>query len=230
MMEVGRVEEFKMPPVGITQTRLILAGIKYVKFSVRCGEEGCWFAGGSFPTEEQANRYLDDHKTGRTPYSVPACPAPPRRESLPSGLRDVDKLWREMDDVVESLVTGFPYRDMTPDQLKGYAKGVAFSIVLLDTSFFPDIESVSRHARDRRKMRIGEMPHVDTPSRFSSQTTVQEAAQLHDAGPVPKPAKAVPTNVQNGIKAGLQSGMFSAEELAATYNLTVAEVKSIASS
>lgn len=149
---------------------------------------------------------------------------------MPSGLNNLEKLWAEMDDIVESLATGNQYRDMTPAELKGYAKGVAFSIVLLDTSFFPDIAAVSAHARDRRKMRLGEIPYRSTPTRHSPAATVQQVEQLHNDGPAPKPpkpARQIPDNVRRGIQAGLASGMFSAQELAETYKLTVEEVTAI---
>lgn len=221
--------EFKMPPVGFTCTRYTIAGVKYERWGVRCEVEGCWFAGGTLPTKEEAEKYLEDHRAGRN--FVAACPAPPRRESLPSGLRHVEKLWRELDDVVEALAVGEAYRSMTKEQIQGYAKGIAFSIVMLEPIYFESIEEVSRHARDRRRMRLGEIDWQATPTTLNPDVLTVQARGLHrsadQASAKRSTAKPVPDQIQKAIKAGVSSGLFGVEELAETYNLPVATVRQI---
>jgi hypothetical protein len=237
-LKMSHAGEFKMPPVGITATRYSLSGRTYEKHSVRCDVEGCWFAGGALATRVEAEKYLADHKAGGS-YSVRPCPAPPRRESLPSGLRHVEKLWRELDDAVECLATKSAYREGQSDtiegeRLAGYARGLAFAIVLLEPQHFPDTGSVSRHARDRRKMRLGEMDWAPTPTTLGHDARVTEVEGLHETGPAPKvtttkSAKAPQVSIQvaGAIKAGLGSGMFSVAELAETYKLPIDFVESL---
>lgn len=220
--------EFKMPPVGITLTSYTLGGKHYQKFGVRCDVEGCWFMGGSFPTHGDAKQYLADHKEGGRNFTEP-CPAPPRRESLPSGLSYVEKCWRELDDVVEALATGQQYRGMTKEQCQGYARGISFNIVMLEPVHFGTIEEVSRHARDRRKMRLGEIPWAKTPTGLRHNATTVEVKGLHPAPTTStKPKHIVSDNVKAAIMAGLASGMFTKEQLAEAYNIPVEVVTEIA--
>jgi len=216
--------EYKMPPVGVTETRYILGGNPYVRYSVRCDAEGCWFIGGKFATKSEAELYLADHKAGGRNFTRP-CPAPPRRESLPSGLANVEKLWRELDDVVEQLSNRCGYRDWTFEQAQGYAKGLAFSIVMLEPVHFEDIESVSAHARDRRRMRLGQMEYAPTPTSLGHNATTVEVEGLHPTKPTP--LKLAP-QIESAIRAALSSGMFSAEDMASMYNVPVSTVKALA--
>lgn len=233
-LKMSHEGEFKLPPPGIHETRYSIAGTRYVKYSVRCDVEGCWFSEGTLPTREGAEKFLADHKAGGK--FVRPCPAPPRRESLPSGLRYVEKLWRELDDVIECISLGGTYREGTKEAMEGpalagYAKGLAFSIVMLDGIYFPDMVSVARHARDRRLMRIGEIPYVATPSTRKHDATIMEVNGLHVAEDQAKPAAAAPAKtkapampseqIQSAIRAGIKSGMMSASDMAEAYNLPV---------
>lgn len=233
-LQMSHDGEFKMPPPGVNATRYSIGGRRYEKFGVRCDVDGCWFAEGALPTKEAAEKFLADHKSGS--YSVRPCPAPPRRESLPSGLRHVEKLWRELDDVVEMMAKKEEgYRGMILETMAGYAKGIAFSIVMLDSIYFPDVESVSRHARDRRKMRLGEMEWAPTPTSRQQDITVAEANGLHDVGPTAptkaaskaKPAVVVSDQIRMAIIGGFKSGLFSHADLAETYKLPLDLVKQL---
>lgn len=227
--------EFRMPPPGINSTRFQVGGKNYEKFGVRCDVEGCWFAEGTLATKADAEAYLAAHKAG-TSYSIRPCPAAPRRESLPSGLSYVLKFWAELDDVVEAMMTNAPYRDMDLAGCRGYAKAIAFSIVLLDGVHFPDVESVSRHARDRRKMRLGEIPYVPTPTSNKHNATVIEAHGFHEAEgqpastqrtPKKAAAPAISEQIVKAIRAGLASQMFTPEDLADTYKIPLDTVLAI---
>jgi hypothetical protein len=232
-LQMSHDGEFKMPPPGVNATRYSIGGRRYEKFGVRCGVEGCWFAEGALPTRETAEKFLADHQAGV--YSVRPCPSPPRRESLPSGLRHVEKLWRELDDVVEALASHTWHRDLDRQQMTGYAKALAFSIVMLEHAYFPDIESVARHARDRRRMRLGEMDYVATQTSLHHDATVAEAQGLHDVGPSAptktapkvKPVPQVSDQIKMAIVGGFKSGLFSHADLAETYKLPIDLVKQL---
>lgn len=243
MMEAKVNGEYRLPPVGVTVTRYQIGGVAYIKHSVRCEVEGCWFMGGSFATQAEADKYLADHKAGGK-VTVRPCPTPPRRESLPSGHTLVEKLWRELDEVADCLAVAGKYREGQVDEmegsaLKGYAKGLSFSIVALDGDYFPDLVAVSRHALERLKMRKGEMDFSSTPTRHKSEVLFVDKEGLHKSADQPAATKSEPkggavkgeviinNQTAQAIKAGVGSGMFSAEDMAATYGISVETVRNI---
>lgn len=253
MFATARDYEFRMPPVGISETRYTASGMRYKKYTVRCGVEGCWYVVLTSPSPEHCEALMEDHKVGRN--FQPPCPAPPRRESLPTGHSFVEKLWAEIDDVTECMFTQQNYRDM--DDLKSYARGLAFSIVMLDTTHFQDVNSVSREAVRRRKMRLGEIPYEPTPTSTRWGARFWETLGLVADGPVdpgntPSNRPSVPVAARSGarrlpsrvapkpapmpaldakqiaaIKAGVASGTVTAAQIAQVYGLTEAQVMGI---
>lgn len=227
-LKMSNEGEFRLPPVGVTKTRYQLGGKTYVKHSVRCGVEGCWFMGGSFGTSQEADQYLADHQQGGKNFTEP-CPAPPRRESLPSGLSYVEKLWRELDDVVDHLASAeLPadgYRGMNRMQLAGFGQGLAFSIVMLEPVHFKSIKEVAAHARDRRKMRLGDIPWSPTPTGHKHNATTVEVKGLHPepTAPVAEPSE----DVKKAIRGALASGMFQPAELAEVYKLPASYIETL---
>lgn len=164
---------------------------------------------------------------------------------MPSGLAEVEKLWREIDDVVDSIKSKVPYRGMSGDGLNGYVKGLAFSIVMKDKDLWPDIKAVSQEAGRRWKMRQGLIPYSSTPTRhennFSSlgplggwqkdkplPSTKRAAPAKKSAPRKAAPVKSIPADKVAIIKAGLASGMFSPKELADMYDVTEAQVRQLA--
>lgn len=238
--------EFAMPKVGITKTRYTLAGVAYEKHSVRCHVEGCWFVGGRFPTEAEAQRYLDDHKAGKF---APSCPAPPRRETLPSGHTLVERLWAELDDAVEMLLSNPSpdpiYREFeTKEQLRAYAEGIAVALVMLDNTYFPDVPSVSKWAVRRRKMRLGEIPWEATPTTHKLDAKLWEVDGTTPVGTIAprstatrRPPASIPSRVPGpktvspdivqAVRNGVASGVFTPEQLAHTFDLTIEQVTTI---
>lgn len=254
MLEVRERFQFAMPPVGISVTRIQLSGVVYESHTARCDAEGCWMVYYK-PERAEAERFLDDHKNGvKYPNGErgwPKCPSWPMRELLPSGLSNLEKLWNEMDDVVDAILESTSYQDMEGDALRSYAQGIAFSIVMLDGHFFKNKLAVSAHARDRWKMRRGVIPYASTPTRYRQEYTVHSSGEFtHSSVPgkkviagqsnaaqakpsarpvarAPKTEKTLTQDQANNIKAGLESGMFSIEDLAEMYKVSPELVKQV---
>lgn len=160
---------------------------------------------------------------------------------MPSGLSEIEKLWREIDDVMDALMSHTSYRDMSGDELKAYAKGLAFSVVMKDKEFYPDIRSVAKEGAERWKMRNETIPYRKTPTRH-----VNNFQAMHPtSGWIPtenkRPTKATPTvrkpttvkkpqlspGVEASIKAALTSGILQPEEVASMYGVTVEAVNAL---
>lgn len=254
-MATAQEFEFRMPPVGISETRHNVGGQAYVKYTLRCEVEGCWYVVLTSPSREHCGVLLEDHKAGRN--FQPMCPSPPRRESLPSGHSFVEKLWAEIDEVTECLVTGRSYREMTLEAMRGYARGLAFGVVMLDCSYFNDVESVASEAMRRRKMRLGKIPYEPTPTSTRYGARMWETLGLVADGPVtptqrpsngpstpvgtrssvrrlpsrvatvPAPMVALDAMQIAAIKAGVGSGSVTAAQIAQVYGITEAQVNAI---
>lgn len=231
--------EYAMPPVGLTEHHAQIGGQTYQRLTWRCDVEGCWYV--CTPTNKAALQELTDR------HKMKDCPTPPRRESLPSGLAEIEKLWREVDDVVDVLrndVTPMTYRGMSGAELKAYVKGLAFSIVMKDKDLFPDIRSVAVESVRRWKMRNNQLAYEPTPTRhvnnFSGigQSGGWQPVNPTQAGPATKKTtrKAPPVVTQvikpdlppatvASVKAALSAGMFSPADIATMYGVTEDQVK-----
>lgn len=248
MMETQRENEFKMPPVGITETKFQLGGVVYVRYTVRCDVEGCWLMVQQ-ATKEKAEKFLAEHKEGKKFPSGergwPECPAPPARESLPSGYKYIDKLWFELDDTLDKIFELKSSTDYNIDdsialgKLRGYCEGLAFSIVMLDTGLWPNKSAVAAEGLRRSKIRKGEIEYSPTPSRHRGDMLVKDvqptgvsSEPAKSVAPPSRPSskaapKQIAPSVVTGLKAAHSSGIFSTAELAKMFNLTEAEVKKI---
>lgn len=241
MYAIQKRLEFKLPPVGLTTHTANFGGYKWIRHTWRCEVDGCWYV--STPRFGDPISVEDIIQHHRSSGDENRCPTPPRRESLPSGLAEIEKLWREIDDVVDALSTGVEYHGMTREALMGYVKGLAFSVVMKDKDLWPDIKAVSAQAGLRRKMRQGKIQFSPTPTRhtndFSSVGTaggwkkdpnvVQPVPTAKKAAPrkaAPKPVN-LPEAAVAAIQAGYASSMFSLEDLATTYGATLAQVHEV---
>lgn len=241
MFAMRRDLEFKMPPVGRSESRMIFGGQEYRRTTWRCDKPNCWYviiAG----DEDKVDRRIELHYSGTAGESN--CPTPPRRESLKSGLAEIEKLWREIDDVMDALKAGEPYRKMEGKELQAYVKGIAFSIVMKDTPLWPTIKDVAAQALKRWKMRQGEIPFEATPTthanNYSSIGTPggwmptnkpapAKTAPIKRAAPrkAAPAAPALPADKIRDIKAARASTMFSDEDIAVMYGVTISQVKSV---
>jgi hypothetical protein len=241
LLKIRKDLEFAMPPRGLTRSHASLGGLRWERVIWRCEVEGCWYV-----ATPSSDVNLDEikrvHETGNG-NSNP-CPSPPLREELPSGLSEVEKLWREIDDVVDAILSGVPYRAMETSALSGYVKGLAFSIVMKDSHHFPNIKAVSVEARERWKMRKNDIPWRPTPTtQAKNWTGMDPAGGWKPTEPVPTskppakkaaPRKAVPVSpeVARNVRFALQSGMLDDGSIAQMYGVPleyVQRLKSVAS-
>lgn len=243
MLAMRRDLEFKMPARGVSKTTARFGGYIWERMTWRCEEPGCWYI--TTPSSEANLRELQAYhkKPG-----VDQCPTSPRRERLPSGKMELEKLWLEVDDVVDAIKNKVEYRGMGPEALNGYVKGLAFSIVMKDTDFYQDIKSVAVEASRRWKMRNKIIPWEATPSQFThghkwfpnggwkqvkrdeqAAPPVKKAAprKAVQAPPVARPKFNATADQIAAIKAGLASEMFTESDFAATYGTTVEEIRRV---
>lgn len=243
MLTMRRDLEFKMPARGVSTHTAIFGGARWVRKTWRCEVEGCWYV--CTPSSDKNLQEIQAYHRGQ---GEDRCPTAPRRESLPSGKMEIEKLWLEIDDTVDAIKAGVEYRGMGKDALNGFVRGLAFSIVMKDKEFYPDIKAVAAEALRRWKMRHKKIPWDATPSHFTHRHKwfaeggwrVEE--RLEDPKPAPKkaaprktakaPAVAVPVfrptaDQLSAIKAGLDSEMFTPADFAGMYGTTPAEIERV---
>lgn len=147
---------YKMPPVGMTGSRVKVDGIVRTLFTVRCGDKACWFVGNA-AREQDAQMLLDNHE----------CPTPPARNELPTGYSILDKMWDELDDATAALLEQREWRTGTQtlegSKLQGYCRGIAFTLSMMTHPHFRTSDEVTREAVRRYKQHQGQVPHTDTP-------------------------------------------------------------------
>lgn len=234
MMAMRRDLEFKLPPVGKTVERMKINGHPWERTTWRCEKPGCWFV--STPsTESDLATIMEWHRGD----GENMCPTSPRRESLPSGLAEIEKLWREIDDVVECIKAKESYRGLDTAGMNGYVKGLAFSVVMKDKTLWPDIRAVSVQAMKRWKMRHKLIPWESTPTRHENDFsglgqqggwkpvgTPPSTTPVKKAAPVRKIVSLSAEQIA-AIKAAHASTMFTVQELADMYKASVAQVVEI---
>lgn len=226
--------EFKLPPRGKTVERTKINGHPWERTTWRCEKSGCWFV--STPSTESNLKTIIEWHEGE---GEDRCPTPPRRESLASGLAEIEKLWREIDDVVDCIKAKESYRGLDTAGMNGYVKGLAFSVVMKDKTLWPDIRAVSVQAMKRWKIRNKLIPWEATPTRhendFSSLGVKGGWKPVGGSAPVQPAKKAAPVSKivslspeqTAAIRAAHASSMFTADELASMYKASVAQVREI---
>lgn len=243
---------YKMPLVGITETRARVNSVTLVQYTVRCGNQNCWWVGHASTTDD-SNLLLHDHQTTNG-----ACPAPPARNELPSGYSTIEKLWDELDDVTAAIIENRPWAtggmQMQGEMLKGYARGLCFNLSMLTHPFFRTTKDVVSEAMKRYKIRTNQIPFEPTPTYRDNPTLapasppVGEKQAYHGATvpakPVTRTTRAARTAAKkaleptkdlakltaqqaNKIRETLATGFFSAEDLAKMYGVSVEAIKAI---
>ena len=229
---------YRMPPVGLTCTRVMIGDKVTLQHTVRCGADDCWFVGHG-GTQSDAQVTLNTH----------TCPTPPARNELPTGRSTLEKMWDEMDDVTTAILDKTEYNGMQGASLIAYAKGIAFTLSMWTHPYFKTISEISREAGARYKMSKKLIPWRPTPSyrynplpaptraapnQVSHDPTVVKQAPKAAARKKATPAAAAKPNLSDdqiaAIKAAGSSGMFGPEELASMYKVEIGVVRALIAS
>jgi hypothetical protein len=145
------------PPPGLTKTYVRIGPDVYESFTYRCDASPDCYALEYSKNADRAKAAIDGH----------ICPAPPRRDKVSSGKTVIQKLWDELDEVIDSIKTAMRFNK--PSMLeeaeldKARAKGLALALALLSTPWFRSTEDILRQANKRWLMRQGEIPWEQTP-------------------------------------------------------------------
>lgn len=240
---------YRMPPVGMTLSRVKVDGVTRTMATVRCGDMACWFVGNA-AREQDAQMLLDNHE----------CPTAPARNELPTGYSTLDKMWDELDDATAALieerewVTGAT--KLSGTKLQGYCNGIAFTLSMMTYPHFRTAREIKVEAVRRYKQHKGEAPHEETPGYHghnpmpSSTPRQANPAQISNRPAVkaaPSPMKRAPlkrtkadlnkidlstinAETSNKIRMVDKMGMMTRKELAAMYSITVETVDAICGS
>lgn len=239
---------YKMPPVGITESRGRIGERVILNYDVRCGHQECWFVGHA-TDEAGAQSMLAQHAS--------ACPSPPARGQLPTGLSTLEKMWDELDAVTEAITDQKMYRvgDQVMDgmQLRGYARGICFTLAMMTFPHFRTPTDVVREAAHRYKIRKGVAPYRPTPTYRNNPverpTSPPPGTRSAHHGTT-KPAAAAPTAARKASAAtlaaakkvdlssidekkriqimnGAASDLFNYEDLAIMYDVSVETIRVI---
>lgn len=230
-----------MPLVGITETRARVGMVVSTSYTARCGDKNCWFVGHA-ATSADASILLDQH----------TCPQAPARNELPSGYSTTEKLWDEADDVMAAIMENRPYnagdRALDGLALQGYMRGLCFALSMMTHPYFRTITEVGRELQKRYRIRAKQIPFEPTPSYKYNPVPLLpppgETAAFHGKTVEHKPGrgttagraaakKKLSTIDMSGISITDQekivkmfvSGMFTEEELAQNYKVTVETIR-----
>lgn len=237
---------YRMPPTGITQSRVKVDGIVRTMFTIRCGASDCWYVGNA-GREQDVNQLLLNHE----------CPTAPIRNELPTGYSTLDKMWDELDAATAALLEAREWKTgtmtLSGTQLQYYCRGIAFGLSMLTHPHFRTVQDVSIEALRRYKQYKGEVEKAPTPGYrghnpmpASSQRMAGDPSRVSNkpAPVAPNPMKRAPlaaakksvsqvdlrsidAETANKIKAVDAAGVMPREQLARMYGLTVDTVKAI---
>lgn len=235
---------YKMPLVGITETRARVGMVVSTQYTARCGDKQCWFVGHA-ATSVDAQLLLDQH----------ACPTSPARNELPSGYSTVEKLWDEADDVMAAVMEQRPYnagdRALDGLALQGYLRGICFALSMMTHPHFRTITEVGKELQTRYRIRMKTEDFRPTPTyRFNPVPptapppgekqvfhgkTVENVARPTRTTNRAAAKKALSKIDMSGlsieqtekIQKAFVAGMFSEDELAKIYGVTVDTIRFI---
>jgi hypothetical protein len=230
---------YKLPLIGITETRARIGMTVHTNYTTRCGSRECWFVGHA-ATSVDAQKLLDTH----------TCPTAPARNELPSGYSTIEKLWDEADDAYWAIMTQQGYnagdRYLDGSVLQGYVRGLCFTLSMMTHPYFRTIAEVGHELQKRYKIRRKELPFEATPTyrfnpvapstpsvgrsevwhgktvasksggtRTAAQTRAEKKASLSKIDLSP-----LDTRQREQIIQAHTMGMFTVQELAQNYGIT----------
>lgn len=253
LMKLAEPEHYyKMPPVGMTETYSRVGMEVHTQQTIRCGNKECWFVGHAANVQD-AQLLLDQHP----------CPQPPARNELPSGYSTLEKMWDELDAVTYAIMQHEGYASGTVylenNLLRGYARGIAFSLSMMSHPHFRTVTDIVREATKRYKIRMEQIPFEPTPgyrynplpppspppgerSVFHGKTVETKPGgarkatgrRVASAATLAKASKVDMRNLDNTqadqIRVAYSGGFFSREELANMYKVTVETIEYLTNS
>ena len=181
------------------------------RYLFACPEPNC-YRHLTFKTLEEAEAEQSDH----------GCPnvGGPTKVSWSVTRTLVEQLWDKLDVEYELIVEK---KAVYIDTTKGRARAFAEAIAIFMPPFFSTADEVIREAGSRyRAKKDGEQ--YDTPglgSRRYEGAVRNDKPRATASTARPTSASAVPEDTRKAIKFALQSGMFTKEQLAKTYKLSV---------
>lgn len=233
---------YKMPLVGITETRARVGMVVGTSYTGRCGDKNCWYVGHA-ATSTEVQTMLDQHE----------CPTAPARNELPSGYSTIEKLWDEADDVMAAIMESQPYnagdRALDGLALQGYMRGLCFALSMMTHPYFRTITEVGRELQKRYRIRTKAVPFEPTPSyRYNPVPLTPppgESAAFHGRTVEHKPGTKATTASRAAAKKKLSAidmsgisisdqekivkmflaGMFTEAELAQNYRVSVETIR-----
>lgn len=228
---------FAAPPRGISISTSVKGIEKVQHYTFMCdAHKECWAIGyGS--TEAYAREMVKGH----------SCPAPMRRDTMPSGKTIIQKLWEELDDTIDQI-KGYDENTDEPAwyaETRGYACGLAEALAYMSIPYYRTRIDILKQAERRYKMRTGQISWEPTPGyNFLPAGPMLEAHHANEASkaapkkaaPVkPAPAKTQPNPFKrvlsaseiDTIKASVAAGGVSMEVLADLFHTTVVDIQKI---
>jgi hypothetical protein len=191
---------------------------EYGRTVYRCPEPNCYYAR-QVPRAELPPAHKCPEMNGTTKVGW-----------MTYGPSLLEKTWAELDAVTARLMN--PVLATNKEQDKGYAQGLAFTLSLFMAPHLTTPEDVAREAKRRWENRnnpeyctpgLAERRYEPPPGDHKLSRIPAEKAKLSK----PKPAEPALTPEQvAGIKNAL--GMFTAQELADMYKVSVATIESLA--
>jgi len=180
---------FASPKRGVSISTATKGVETFRHYTFMCdARDDCWAVGyGS--TEGYAREMVKGH----------SCPMPMRRDTMPSGKTIIQKLWDELDDVIDKIKA---YDNDSAEPIgfaedRGYALGLAMSLAFMSIPFFRTQTDILRQAERRYKMRTNQIPWESTPGyNFMPAGPLLQAFHANEAAKAeptkPAPAKAAP--------------------------------------
>lgn len=191
---------------------------RYEVWRFSCAVEECFMAVGC-ATEEIANEFKLKH----------TCPKPNGYTRIGwsvYGPSLLEKTWAELDEVTARLMAGDP-----TDTDKGYARGLAFTLSLFMVPHFTTPGDIAREAKRRHQEKLaGNEEYCTAGLAYRKYEAPPTDHKLDTRGEMPT-KRAAPKGKQLGDTelAAIKNAaaMFSVEELAKVYGITVARVREI---
>lgn len=223
------------PPRGITKSTVRIGPDVRHHYTYFCDANTECMAVAYGSTEESARRELNDH----------ICPAEVKSEMMPSGKTVIQKMWDELDYVINVIKS-----DETPEEDKAAwkrsAEAFALCIAFVSIPYFRSRVDILKQANKRWRIRQGEIPWEATPGyNYYPLATLAYAKPEPEVKRTPlkasKPAKKVDAPVvvkvrdfsvaeRTMIQDGIHKQGMRAEDLASMFGVSVDRIKTIAGS